>query len=140
MPVHLPGEFDVRVVQIVSMDVGPRKPEQFRQPGASECRKGKQGPERLVRGRDRLLQLARLEHTPAPAVRRLRSFGGQHQRHGIGASPAEPAGGVAVDPVRHTDDDHDRRLRQSFRAQLPDHLGEVIRRDHVEPLELESLE
>src|SRR5690348_10123304 len=54
--------------------------------------------------------------------------------------PAKPTGGVAVNPIRDPDDDHDRRLGQSVDAQLAHKLCELVRADRVEPPRREAWE
>src|SRR5450755_189402 len=57
MPVHLPPELDLGLVQLGDTNIGPRQPAQLGDPRTGQCRHSEQDPEWLVRARNRPLQL-----------------------------------------------------------------------------------
>jgi hypothetical protein len=116
LPVDLVCELDLGVVEVVDADVRPGEGEQFGQPCSAESSDREQGAVGLVGGCDRLLKLTALEDAAALPLRRLRPLGGQHQGDRVHADPTQTSGGIPIDPVRHADDDHDRRFGEPLDA------------------------
>jgi hypothetical protein len=65
MPVDLPAEIDLRIVEIINADVCPSEAAQLRDPSTGKRGHGKQRSERLVCGGDGLLKLLARENRSA---------------------------------------------------------------------------
>ena len=132
-PIHLPRELDLRVLQIVELDVGPRQAEELGDARTGQRREREKGAPWLLSRRNRLFELGALEDPPALRPRWLRPLGSQHDRYRVGARPLEPARRVPVDPIRDADRARDGRLGESLRSHVSHESGEIVWRDRIEP-------